>query len=326
LRYGGASGLAEVVWALTQIACFGFEFGLKPKTTSLKFLRSILVLGRVSNLPTVWTNVMVGWLVGGGIIEWEVLWLMLGASLIYLAGMTLNDACDVKWDHQHAPERPIPSGAISLAFTWLIGGLEMAGGIALLLWKSHPNILVLAGLVGAVILYDLIHKHWKGAVLVMGLCRALVYLLAWGAARAEMQLHSPSPLVYLLGGGVLLYIAGITLAARSERSQFAGGLETLPRLLLLLPISFPFLVQYCEQTFDISIPYLLLGMLLNSFWIVFFRSLLASGKVMTGIGHAIAGLALYDASVAVLLDWQAGVFCLICFGLTLVAQRLIPAT
>ncbi len=269
---------------------------------------------------------MVGWLVGGGIIELEVLWLMAGVSLIYLSGMTINDACDVSWDRKHAPDRPIPSGAISLAATWVIGVLEMAGGIALLFWKSHPDVIVLAALVCAVLLYDLTHKKWKGAVVIMGLCRALVYLLPWGAARADMRLNSTSPLVYLLGGGVLLYIAGMTLAARTERGKSASGIETLPRLLLLIPICFPFLVHNCEQTFDISIPYLLLGMSVSSLWIVFFRALLSSGKTMQGIGYAIAGLALYDASVAVLLDWQAGVFCLICFGLTLVAQRFIPAT
>jgi hypothetical protein len=33
---------------------------------SVRKLRTLLVLGRVSNLPTVWSNCLAGWWLGGG--------------------------------------------------------------------------------------------------------------------------------------------------------------------------------------------------------------------------------------------------------------------
>ena len=60
----------------------------------LSHLRTLLVLGRVSNLPTVWTNVAVGWFLSGGGWTAELGWLLAGMSFVYIAGMTLNDAFD----------------------------------------------------------------------------------------------------------------------------------------------------------------------------------------------------------------------------------------
>ena len=95
------------------------RFPNTANNTVVKFLRAILILGRVSNLPTVWSNVVVGWLIGGGLFGWPILWIVVGVSLLYWGGMTLNDAFDAKWDRENAPERPIPSGAISRPATWI---------------------------------------------------------------------------------------------------------------------------------------------------------------------------------------------------------------
>ena len=48
-------------------------------------------------------------------------WLLLGASLIYAGGCFLNDACDHKFDQKNRPERPIPSGSLTLAQAWALG-------------------------------------------------------------------------------------------------------------------------------------------------------------------------------------------------------------
>src|SRR5215472_16127700 len=93
--------------------------------------RTLLILGRVSNLPTVWSNCLAGWILSGGGTAARFTLLCLGISCLYLGGMFLNDAFDSDFDAQHRSERPIPSGAIPLGQVWgcplgsLLAGLLM---------------------------------------------------------------------------------------------------------------------------------------------------------------------------------------------------------
>ena len=63
-------------------------------------LRTLLLLGRISNLPTVWSNCLAGWILGGGGTALRLALLCLGASCLYIAGMFLNDAFDAEFDRQ----------------------------------------------------------------------------------------------------------------------------------------------------------------------------------------------------------------------------------
>ena len=115
-------------------------------------LRAWLVLSRGSNLPTVWSSVLVGWLAGiywdgqssslslypqmvdwsrpasAPLLFWPLAWLLLAVSAIYVGGMILNDYFDADWDAQHRPARPIPSGAVSRTAAGVVGfGLLFLG-------------------------------------------------------------------------------------------------------------------------------------------------------------------------------------------------------
>ena len=85
------------------------------------YLRTLLVLGRTSNLPTVWSNCLAGWILGGEGDLKSLLLLSSGATMLYLGGMFLNDAFDEDFDRQHRKERPIPSGQISANAVWAWG-------------------------------------------------------------------------------------------------------------------------------------------------------------------------------------------------------------
>src|SRR5208282_3013153 len=94
--------------------------------------RTLLVLGRVSNLPTVWSNCLAGWWLSGGGNFKSLPWLLGGSSFLYVGGMYLNDAFDVDFDRQRRAERPIPSGQIGRNTVWKLGGAWLALGIILL--------------------------------------------------------------------------------------------------------------------------------------------------------------------------------------------------
>ena len=86
---------------------------LKPRRPAW---RAYLLLSRISNLPTIWTNVLAGVVVAGGALPWPLTALLIAAiSLLYTGGMFLNDAFDRDFDATHIPERPLPAGEIGRA-------------------------------------------------------------------------------------------------------------------------------------------------------------------------------------------------------------------
>src|SRR5580698_6010042 len=93
-------------------------------------LRTLLILGRVSNLPTVWSNCLAGWCLGGHGSVASLVWMALSASFLYEGGMFLNDAFDAEFDYHHRRTRPIPSGAITEREVWRWGWVWLALGLA----------------------------------------------------------------------------------------------------------------------------------------------------------------------------------------------------
>ncbi|MCG8600830.1 MAG: UbiA family prenyltransferase [Verrucomicrobiales bacterium] len=291
----------------------------------MRFLRTLLILGRISNLPTVWTNVAVGWFFSGGGWTAELGWLVAGISFLYIGGMTMNDAIDAKWDRKHAPDRPIPSGKISHRATWVVCILETIGGVALLTRFTSAHPLLIGGLIFCVVLYNLLHKHWKGSVLLMGLCRAFVYVAAGSAVATQTSSIEVPGILYAISGAVVLYIAGITLAARNEHLDSPVGTSFLNRILLMLPVLFPLLGARTVPTDSLYVAITVVGVFGIWAWIVLSRKAL-SEKIPKGIALLIAGIAFYDAAILAFADWRAAFAALACFLLTLGLQKVVPAT
>jgi 4-hydroxybenzoate polyprenyltransferase len=176
-------------------------------------LRAYLELSRVSNLPTVWSNVLAGCLLSGGELTPASFFLLAVAlSCFYLAGMSLNDACDAEYDSERRPSRPIPSGRISPRAARIFSAMLFAAGILLL--TMAPRLSGTAAgalLVAAIVAYDLHHKGNPYSVLLMALCRLLVFLVA------SLALTGRIPQAVLAAGGIqFLYVLAISLTARYE--------------------------------------------------------------------------------------------------------------
>ncbi len=165
--------------------------------------RAWLILSRGSNLPTVWSSTMAGWLTAtywdglssslstlpqmvdysqpatGLLVFWTLPWLLLAVSAIYVGGMILNDAFDAAWDAQHRPTRPIPAGAVSrqaamvVGFTLLLGGAIGAVVVRAIRMNDFPEVAqgrlssgvaTVAILVGALVACVLIYNRWHKGV------------------------------------------------------------------------------------------------------------------------------------------------------------------
>ena len=97
-----------------------------------------LKLGRVSNLPTVWSNVLTGMaLAGTATADGRLLILVASLSLFYVGGMFLNDAFDHDFDAKARPERPIPSGQASAAQVHAFGFGHHAEAERMHLRRTH---------------------------------------------------------------------------------------------------------------------------------------------------------------------------------------------
>jgi len=186
-----------------------------------------LRLGRVSNLPTVWTNVAAGIVLADarpGALVYA--YTAVALSCFYVGGMFLNDAFDRESDARERPERPIPSGSIAAAEVFAIGFSLLAAGVLLIAARATRPAAVVAGLAlaGMVVLYDCWHKRNPLSPLLMGACRWLVY------ATAALAVAGVLSLPVVVGATTLFaYLIGLTYAAKQEQ---------LARLRTVWPLAF----------------------------------------------------------------------------------------
>ena len=303
-------------------------------------LRAWLELTRGANLPTVWSNVLIGFLVAvafGATMDASTApalgALLLGVSLLYTGGMFLNDACDVDWDKLHRPERPIPSGRLSLRSVRIAAALALAAGAGLLLRvsSSGPSLAVLAVLLAAILAYSRWHKGNPFAPALMGLCRAALPLVGYLAFAPDCDgcAQGSDRLVLAHAAALGLYTASVSLLARHEAmgGKPSGAVSAFAGLALL------------------PVPASLLGVgSVNWTPLIIWTAGLGFGLVWTAsriadlgqrVAVRIAGLALLDYQVWLVIragfdradpPAMGGLMLLLFFGTALALRRLLPST
>jgi 4-hydroxybenzoate polyprenyltransferase len=284
-----------------------------------------LRLGRVSNLPTVWTNTLAGIvLAGGAAVDPRTLPLMVALSLFYVAGMYLNDAYDAEIDARERPERPIPAGLVSADTVFAAGFGMMAAGLGVLLWTGYgvaggtglgPAFGGL-GLGAAIVLYNRRHKDNPLSPVLMGLCRVLVY----GTAGLAVTDALPAP---LWTGALLLlcYLIGLTYVAKQET---LGAVRNLwPLLFLAAPLLYALWAAWGGAQ-KVVLALLLAAWIGFALWFLRRRQ---PGDVPRAVVSLIAGIALLDAVLIAAAGAAAVAWLAVAgFALTLLLQRYVPGT
>lgn len=273
-------------------------------------LRAWLVLGRVSNLPTVWSNCLAACSVGGWNTPGALLLLGLGGTLLYTGGMFLNDACDVDFDAEFRRERPIVSGALSRRAVIVAAVVLFLLGIALVALINLRAGLFAVGLTTLIVAYNWTHKRIRTGPLLMAGCRVLLYLTAASAGLAGLNGQA---LAFAIALG--FYIAGLSYIARGESR--VAAISRLDWLLLFAPVLAASAFSFSVATFVRCLPLVLC--------IASARSI-----IHRGIGHAVglllAGIVLVDFLAVAASSATATVVFIALFGLTLLFQKFIPAT
>jgi hypothetical protein len=281
-------------------------------------LRTLLILGRVSNLPTVWSNCLAGWWLGGGENFWKLPLLLFGASALYTGGAFLNDAFDAEFDRQHRPTRPIPAGAVTRELVWVRSfALLAAGALALAVLGKTAGVLTVA-LLACIIVYDATQKVLLASPWLMGLCRFWVYLIA-SSTGADGVNGRP----VWCGAALALYVAGLNYVGR--RKSFRGPVPFWPLLVLAAPIFLAMLMNAGEAR-----PAAMLLSLVLVLWIAYSVRTIFPPAGEVNVRRIVSGL----LAGIVLVDWLAvgpqlprllsGTVFLLLFGATLLLQRFAP--
>lgn len=290
-----------------------------------------LLLGRVSNVPTVWSNTLAGIALATAAQALQgiaapppsnahMLLLALALSLLYVGGMYLNDAFDRAFDAVHRPERPIPSGAVSAQAVFTAGYGMLGAGVVLASYAGYARThtfaaaMASAALALVITVYNLHHKGNPWSPVLMGMCRVLVYVTAALATFAAYTTELAIASLALLG-----YLIGLTFIAKHE----TGG--SIVRFWPLLPLIFPVLYGMAAEGLWPKV----LALLVLLHTAVTLRLVLspAHRNIPKAVGQLIAAIALVDAiAIAATGEPRLWLLAIAAFSLTRIFQRVVPGT
>jgi hypothetical protein len=283
-----------------------------------------LRLGRVSNLPTVWSNVLAALALAGGLTpEPRVLALAFAFSIFYVGGMYLNDAFDRHIDAVERPTRPIPSGQVSAAVVFGIGFGALALGTlltALVAQRTGASVVRATAsslaLAACIVFYDAYHKKNPLSPLVMGACRVMIYVAV--AYSVSDRLALP----VLLGAAALwCHLIGLTYAAKQEAFN---------RLTRVWPLAFLALPALYGVVLAVQRPLVWPFLALFVGWTFYATHFLRQGPtraVPQAIVRLIAAISLLDALlIASTGAWIGAALAASMCALTRLFQRVVPGT
>lgn len=189
----------------------------------MRKVTGFLRLMRPANIITAIADILAGIAIAGYIagdlsaIDVRPGLLLVAATIgLYGGGVVLNDVFDAGLDKIERPERPIPSGLISVASATFFAILLLVAGILTASFVHIEGIFSSSGILAVctallAVVYDKWGKHhlYLGP-LNMGLCRGLNLLLGMSIIPASLTQYWPISLV------PVIYIAAITMISRGE--------------------------------------------------------------------------------------------------------------
>ena len=256
----------------------------------------LLILMRPANVITAQADIVAGWAVAGATEPAHLTALLFATTGLYSGGVVLNDVFDAKLDSVERPERPIPSGVISVSLAaWLSGTC-----LAEVCWPLFSVRLLAVSSRSPL-------PRWRSCITLsgnntafwlpsnMGLCRGLNLLLGLTSLSSIPLTRVPLALV------TLCYTTGITALSRGE---VRGGTRTAAAIssgwfaLGLATLIFLFTRDESRVLLAAPLFALLLPRLSKAFWQAF-RSL-KPGPIRNAVRMGVLSLIFLDAGLAAL--------------------------
>jgi 4-hydroxybenzoate polyprenyltransferase len=298
-------------------------------------LRAWAQLLRIPNVFTAPADVIAGALLALG--GWpageqvpQLVQLCLASACLYLAGMVLNDVCDVDEDRRDRPQRPIPSGRIGFRTAVKVGVLLLCIGVGLGVTVPRPGAPDFAWVIPivlalAIVLYDRWGKRTVLGPWIMGTCRGLNVMLGVLVAST----WSTSTIWAAIT--VSLYITGVTYFARSEAKE--SERRTLWIGVWLMGAAFVSLVMLTLQLRGYPDPGIFNSLLLALIWGFVLSRFLARAievpgpaQVQAAVKACIFGLVALEAIHASLVVGLSGLSLLLFLPPALLLGRWVYST
>lgn len=285
---------------------------------------------RPANIVTSVADVLAGIAISGYLVDSKITFptlipiLLLSLSTIglYGGGVVFNDVFDAELDKLERPERPIPSGEVSLKNAVLLGSILLLIGVITAAFVNSLSLLLAILVAVAALVYDKFSKpHSILGPLNMGLCRGLNLLLGVSIVTSSVCDY------WFLAFIPIIYIAAITMISRGE--VHGGNKRTLyfAALFYLIVIAGILILSSRQNTI-----YWCLLFLLPFAWIIF-SSLIKAVRLPSpkNIGVAVKSgvlaLILMNASWAAAFDSISLAFLiLLLLPLSLWLARLFAVT
>ncbi len=180
----------------------------------LKTVKPYLQLMRIPHVFTSMADIFAGYFATTQFHPGQIkylIFLLFSSSFLYTAGIVFNDYFDYEVDLKERPQRPLPSGQISLHTALVIGIGFILLGILFAGFVGVQSFVFAVLLTGAILSYDGITKNIPilGS-LNMGSCRFLTVLL--GMSIVPGQISSKIIIAFL----VMLYVISITTLSKGE--------------------------------------------------------------------------------------------------------------
>jgi 4-hydroxybenzoate polyprenyltransferase len=280
--------------------------------------RDYLELMRLPNVFTSMADVAMGFLFVRELVTsidaWLLAVLVATSSLLYVAGVVLNDVFDLELDSHERPDRPLPSGRISpraaRRFGWglLSAGVVLGWAAAFITGDMLTGAIVVI-LVASILIYDAGMKFTVIGPLLMGACRMFNVLLGMSAAGTPFMAEH-----WVVAAAIGLYIAGITLFAKTENVRSSRLQLVFSTVVMMLAIALlsslplwseritPLVIEEPQRWWLLM---LILGMLIG--WRCL-RAVIAPSpaQVQAAVAQSILSLIILDAVACFAIR---GVFC-----------------
>ena len=177
-------------------------------------IKPYIQLLRPANIVTAVADIIAGYAISLYLfhtIEISHITLIFATICLYGGGIVLNDAFDAKLDGVERPERPIPSGKVSVKNAKILGFSLLSMGCISAGYNNWISGLTAISVAILIVLYDVYSKkkYFMGP-LNMGMCRGGNLLLGMSA----------NPIIlnewWYLATIPIVYIAAITMVSRGE--------------------------------------------------------------------------------------------------------------